>query len=386
MLAFAEGPAPDGSLDTLYTADWAGPVGPPSPRPPGSLAPTGSRPGASGARRHVERPGGVGSPLVIDGRPRARSSSAPGQEPFNVYRSADGAETWERDVLDKHVCASTPPPRTSATPSSPATNRPDLAERRRRRGRDLGAASGTPTPTKSGNSTRSRSPRPSPAPPSPAPVSSPPSRAGWPTPTTGAETWIRSSLWQEFRYWPEGGIARHAIEGHPYGGVLYVGIRDGWVRLPGGLRERGRGRDVGAPPPAAGHDRDPVLPGRGGGRRQRRGVGGAAWSSGPANDGVDRAVVGGRGRAADVGAGLRRGLPEASVNASFSGGTAGSTQRRTRVCGGRRTPVLAVASEPRSARSRPQAISASTSSQTLPAAPRARPHAGGARARAPRGV
>ncbi len=226
MLLFAEGPAPDGSLDTLYTTDHGGPrpdIAGPHRLPPGgewSVLVCVFYPAKEGCGPEIIAQTASGVILI--------GSSA---GPIRVRRSADSGETWEKDVLDEHVGC--------LYAASEAFDRAAFACEWTgtiwRSDHDGAAGTweqlGFPDPEGRGFGAFALAEAlPGPALPAPRLIAA--VAGGMSYSDDGGETWTRSALWQGFRYWSDGGIARHAIDGHPYGGVLYVGIRDGGFGWP----------------------------------------------------------------------------------------------------------------------------------------------------------
>ncbi len=224
-LVFAPGPAPDGSLDTLYTVDvtrWR--FG-----DPGNLPPYGV---------HRLPPGGDWSSSLCDPcSPNVITRTASGTllvaaqaGATRVNRSTDGGRTWRKNVLDEGVYCLYAASEAfdhavfACENVGPVWRSPDGAP-------GTWEPLGYPDTTQAFNNAFSLAEAlPTPALAGPRLVAA--ARSGLAYSDDGGRTWTHSNVWQEFRYAADGGIARHAVEGHPYGGVLYAGVRDYFEGYP----------------------------------------------------------------------------------------------------------------------------------------------------------
>lgn len=225
-LAFAPGPAPDGALDTLYTIDrtrWR--FGDPGDPPEGGV--------------HRLPPGGGWSTALCypycnpDAVARTASGALLVGSPAGntkVIRSTDAGRTWARDALDVDARC--------LYPSSAAFGHAVFAcENVGPVWRSPDGAPGTweplgyPDPAQIRNNALSLAE----ALPGPALAGPRLLAAGWSGLSysdDGGRTWTHSNVWQEYRYYADGGIVRHAVPGHPYGGVLYAGVNDYFEGYP----------------------------------------------------------------------------------------------------------------------------------------------------------
>ena len=233
-LVFAEGPAPDGSLDTLYVVDNVNTrFGEPHPDPErGYHGPHRLPPGGEWSGKLCGPGSGYNCiPNLIEWTASGILLVGHESGPTKVNRSTDGATTWEFNLLDEGVnCLYAGSADFDHAVFVCEDNGPVLRS-------DADGAAGTwerlgfPDPDEEGFGAFALAEAlPGPALDRPRLVAG--VASGMSYSDDGGVTWTRSSLWQDFRFWVDGGIAQDPIAGHPYGGVLYAGVIDYFGSYP----------------------------------------------------------------------------------------------------------------------------------------------------------
>ena len=234
-IVFAEGPAPDGSLDTLYAVDNDNQrFGEPEPDPErGGDGPHRLPPGGewSGNLCDLRSQGFNCSPRLITRTSSGVLLVGNGSGTTRVNRSTDGAVTWEHDVHDEHVnCLYAASADFDHAVFACERNGPIWRS-------DADGVTGSwetlgfLVPGDRGFHAFSLTEAlPGPSIDRPRLVAA--ALGGIAYSDDGGTTWALSSMWQNFRWRVNGGIARVPVADHPYGGVFYAAVRDHYT-FPG---------------------------------------------------------------------------------------------------------------------------------------------------------